>query len=94
MNDRSVCSVCWCAYAYASPDCECGCHKGKKMGKYIKPSTDKAYVWVVWTFKNFDTEGRRDIHSIHNSRQGAVRAEGLLPRNDEQYYSIEKVELQ
>ncbi len=93
MSDRSVCSVCWCAYAYQSIDCNCECHKrSSEMGVYIKPSTDKTYVWLVWMFKNFEVEGRREIHSVHSTKQGAVYIEELLPK-DELYYSIEKVEL-
>lgn len=62
------------------------------MTRYIKPSKDKTYVWLVWMFKNFEVEGRREIHSIHSTKQEAERIEELLPK-DELYYSIEKKEL-
>ncbi len=93
MSDRSVCSVCWCAAAYEykpeTKNCECECH----MPRYIKPNKEPTYVWLVWTFKNFDMEGRRDIHSVHETKNGAIAEEGVLPRNEEYYYSIEKKEL-
>ena len=63
------------------------------MGIYVKPSKDKKYVWLVWIFQNFETEGRRTLHTVHASRKSAILTEGSLPRNETQYYSIEKKEL-
>jgi hypothetical protein len=62
-------------------------------GRYIKPSNEKEYVWIVWVMENLEVEGRRKIHSVHKTKKSAFKAEGLLPRNEFQYYSIETKEL-